>query len=83
MVSEVMRLLQEGVSPSELDELTVKYGFPVGMAMLADEVGLDIGQHVSTFLGKALGPRMQGSSAKLIDDLVASGFQGRKTGAGN
>ncbi|VDN17593.1 unnamed protein product [Gongylonema pulchrum] len=67
MMSEAGRLLQEGVSPEELDKITKDYGFPVGAATLMDEVGLDVSQHVAEFLGQ---------------EMVASGFKGRKSGKG-
>lgn len=82
MLSEVMRILQEGVTPMEVDKITNEFGFPVGMATLADEVGLDVGEHVAAFLTKALGPRMQGGTPQLLQDLVQAGFKGKKTGAG-
>jgi len=82
LMSEVGRLLQEGVAPSELDKITTLAGFPVGAATLLDEVGIDVGAHVASFLGKALGPRVGGANPELMNELVQAGFKGRKTGAG-
>lgn len=71
-------ILQEGVSPKEMDKKTKSMGFPVGTATLIDEVGIDVGAHVADYISGAFGPRFGfgSSETSLLKDMVAQGYLG-------
>ncbi len=75
-------LLSEGVNPYDLDDMLKKVGFPVGPVTLLDEVGLDVGAHVSKDLKAAFGDRLTAADPRAIADLLETGAFGRKSGKG-
>ncbi|CAK8698046.1 trifunctional enzyme subunit alpha, mitochondrial-like [Clavelina lepadiformis] len=81
-LSEVIRLLQEGVEPQKIDKLATGFGFPVGIATLLDEVGIDVAVHVSNYLGGVFGERFAGGNVEVLKKLVDGGHAGRKSGKG-
>ncbi|XP_054718817.1 trifunctional enzyme subunit alpha, mitochondrial-like [Uloborus diversus] len=83
MLFEVITMMQENISPKQLDKITKDFGFPVGAATLADEVGLDVAIHISNYLSSVFGERFShGVNLNVVKDVVSAGFLGRKSGKG-
>merc|ERR1719412_883858 len=81
-LSEAIRMLQEGVDPKKMDKLSKGAGFPVGIATLIDEVGIDVAAHVAEDLQKAYGERFEGGNPEVLKGLVENNCMGRKSKKG-
>lgn len=80
-LNEAVALLAEGVAIDRIDRALVDFGFPVGPLALIDEVGIDVGAHVSQDLGAAFAHRGLTASDAMLR-MVEAGFKGRKNGKG-
>jgi len=75
---EAMRMFKEGVPGPVLDKAAKKFGMPMGPIELADTVGLDVAASV----GKELGPFLGVEIPQGLDELLAAGKRGKKSGEG-
>lgn len=62
-----------------MNSATKKMGFPVGLATLFDEVGVDVGAHIGEYLGGVYGDRMGNPEAmvNILKEFVANGLLGK------
>jgi hypothetical protein len=67
------------LTPSSSTLVAKDFGLPVGPITLADEVGVDVANHVGVFLREHLGTRMLGSDPAAMQEMVDKGFLGRYT----
>jgi 3-hydroxyacyl-CoA dehydrogenase/enoyl-CoA hydratase/3-hydroxybutyryl-CoA epimerase len=77
-MQNAFRLIEQGTKPETLDAAMVEFGMPMGPAELADTVGLDICLHAGKSLAKAANAQVP----KFLEEKVAAGDLGRKTGQG-
>ena len=79
-MNEAGFMMEEGVSPMQVDRVIKKFGMPMGPLTLLDEVGVDVGSKVCDILFDAFGERM--TPCKIISKMEAAGYLGKKTGKG-
>lgn len=77
---EAVWLFTEGVPAATVDRLMLEFGMPMGPLRLADEVGLDVAQHVAKDLERRLPSGVPINDT--LEKMVANGWLGRKSGRG-
>jgi len=79
---DAIRMVEDGVaSPEDIDRaMVVAYRHPIGPLRLSDIVGLDVRLDIARGLSETLGPRY--APPRILEDMVARGDLGQKTGRG-
>lgn len=77
LMAEVIQQIQEGVDIVEMDKLTKRMGFPVGLVTLMDEVGFDTAMHITAYLQPIFGKRLSDTDAQAGKEMVDAGFCGK------
>jgi 3-hydroxybutyryl-CoA dehydrogenase len=80
---EAMRMVEEGVaSAADIDTaMELGYRHPMGPLRLTDLVGLDVRLDIARYLHDKLGAE-QYRPPRILEDMVAQGHLGRKSGRG-
>ncbi len=79
-INESLVLLEEGASPRAIDKAAEAFGMPMGPITLNDLVGLDTSLYAGKVVNTAFADRAK--PTKVLDELVAAGRLGQKSGAG-
>lgn len=77
---EAVRMYGEGVPTETIDKLMLDFGMPMGPLRLADEVGLDVAQHVAKDLEARLPQPVPLND--VLAGMIADGYLGKKSGRG-
>lgn len=77
---EAVWLFTAGVPPATVDRVMLDFGMPMGPLRLADEVGLDVAQHVAKDLERRLPKGVPINDT--LEKMVAKGWLGKKSGRG-
>jgi 3-hydroxybutyryl-CoA dehydrogenase len=83
MLNEAILALQEGIAEPEAIDGIMKLGMnhPIGPLALTDLIGLDTVLHIMNVLYEGFGDDKY-APAKLLEEMVAEGKLGRKSGEG-
>ena len=80
-LNESILLLEQGAKVEKIDQTVQTFGYPIGPMTLLDEVGIDVGAHVSQDLAQAFKERDLKTS-DFLSRMAKAGFVGRKNRRG-
>lgn len=81
-INEALLLMEEGVDPLFIDKTMKKFGFPIGPITLMDEVGIDVGAHVTSGDLGILFEKRGAKSSDVLKRMMVKGFKGKKNKKG-
>ncbi len=81
LLNEAVVLMEEGADMHDIDRAMHLFGYPVGPVTLIDEVGIDVGAHVSKGLGEAFSSRGM-TPSRALPTLEEKGYKGKKNKKG-
>jgi 3-hydroxyacyl-CoA dehydrogenase/enoyl-CoA hydratase/3-hydroxybutyryl-CoA epimerase/enoyl-CoA isomerase len=79
-INEALVLLEEGAGPRDIDKAATAFGMPMGPITLNDVVGNDTALYAGRVVNTAFADRAK--TTRILDELVAAGRLGQKSGAG-
>ncbi len=82
LLNEALLLLEEGADMLQLDKVMRQFGFPVGPVTLMDEVGIDVGAHITEGGLGILFEQRGGKASDAMKKMAEAGFKGRKNKKG-
>jgi len=75
---EAVIMVEEGISPTVIDNAALEFGMPMGPVHLSDTVGLDICLHVAEMMSEKFGIGIP----DILHKKVKAGYSGKKSGKG-
>lgn len=81
-LNEALLLLEEGAEILHLDKCMKQFGFPVGPITLIDEVGIDVGAHITEGKLQEFFSARGAEGSDKMRKLADAGFKGKKNRKG-
>ena len=81
-INEALLLMHEGIKPLLIDESMKQFGFPIGPISLIDEIGIDVGAHVTSGSLENFFAQRGIKTDNVLNKMLEKGFKGKKNRKG-